>query len=81
MRVRHSGRDQHLANRLRCRDHSVARQAIFQAMDQRMARRKRNLAAGYAPDRKAGGCTEGNVLRLGVVRVDDIESLVAQALA
>jgi hypothetical protein len=50
-------------------------------MDQRMARRKRNLAAGYPPDRKAGGCTEGNVLRLGVVRVDDIESLVAQALA
>ena len=46
-----------------------------------MPGRERDLPAGHAPDWQAEGSAEGNGLRLGIVRVHDVELLVAQTPA
>ncbi len=45
-----------------------------------MARCERNQPASHAANRKADGRAEGDRLRVPIVRVHDIEALVAQAL-
>ena len=41
-----------------------------------MPGRERHLPAGHTADRQAEGSTEGNGLRLGIVRVYDVEPLL-----
>jgi hypothetical protein len=50
-------------------------------MDQWMARCERNLAAGNAPYRQPERGSEGNGLRVPIVRVHDIETVISQPLA
>jgi hypothetical protein len=50
-------------------------------MDERMPRRECNQSAGDAPDWKTGGSAERNGLSFAIVRVNNIELLVPQALA
>jgi len=46
-----------------------------------MARGERNQPAGHAANRKADGGAEGDRLRVPIVRVYDIDALIAKALA
>ena len=50
-------------------------------MNERMAGDECDQSAGDAADREPDGSAEGNGLGFGIVRVDDIEAVVAQALA